>query len=226
MNIIKTLVAALVAIPLAWSAQTAQKDAQTETKESAERVSAIKLDLTEEKVKEHVSKWSEPSQKAADFMLKKYGLPSGVSDSMLVWEDSKPFKRSVVHKEAIDHNFPMPHKDVLEQTIDYKSPTKDEVRELHAYDGSVFVKRTPGELSAMCDAEAANFLALNLAHEIINDERTVDEARLEYGQQILLLKNGKPTEYVQKLTFEQPEKAGDPDQSIMDRIDRQKVLAE
>lgn len=120
----------------------------------------------------------------------------------------------------------MPHKDVLEQVVDYKTLNKDQVSELWSYDGSVFMRRTPGEMAAMCDAEAANILALNLAHEIINDKRTVDEARIEYGQQILLFKNGKPTKYVQELVFDQPEKAGDPDSSIMDRINKQKVLAE
>ncbi|MEX1098856.1 MAG: hypothetical protein WEB87_00435 [Bacteriovoracaceae bacterium] len=195
-------------------------------KEAKQISSAIKGELNRENVEQHISEWSEPSKKAADFMINKYGLPTGVSDSTLVWEDSKPFKRSIVYKEAITHNFPMEHKDVLEQVVDYKAPRAEQAAKVWEYDGSVFLKRTPGEMSAMCDAEAANFLALNLANEIINGERSVEEARTEYAQQIVLFKNDKPTDYTQKLKFDVAAQAGDPDESIMDRIDQQKVLAE
>jgi hypothetical protein len=39
--------------------------------------------------------------------------------------------------------------------------------ELVAFDGSVTDKRTQGLLSARCNNEEANFLALNLSHDII-----------------------------------------------------------
>ena len=183
-------------------------------------------EMTKEKVNEHVSDWSEPSKKVTSFMLEKYGMPSGMTDSMLVWENTKPFKRSIVYKEAVDHNFPMKHKDVLEQVVDYKAPNGKQVEKVWNYDGSVFLRRTSGEMAAMCDMEEANFLALNLADEVITGEKSVEDARTEYAQQILLVKNNKPTEYVQKLLFDIPSKAGDADEAIMDRIDKQKVLAE
>ncbi|MCO4755627.1 MAG: hypothetical protein KC478_14190, partial [Bacteriovoracaceae bacterium] len=124
------------------------------------------------------------------------------------------------------HNFPMKHQDVLEQVVDYKAPKANQVADVWNYDGSVFLRRTSGEMAAMCDMEEANFLALNLANEIINGEKSVEEARIEYGQQILLVKNNKPTEYVQKLMFDIPSQAGDADQDIMNKINKQKVLAE
>ena len=37
--------------------------------------------------------------------------------------------------------------------------------ELAAFDGAVIVERTKGEMSARCDREAANVLALNLVSE-------------------------------------------------------------
>ncbi|MEX2153654.1 MAG: hypothetical protein WD825_09970 [Gemmatimonadaceae bacterium] len=56
------------------------------------------------------------------------------------------------------HSFPKPHTDLLEQFIDYRVPV-DKYDELAAYDGSVIVERTKGEISARCDKEAMNFLA-------------------------------------------------------------------
>jgi hypothetical protein len=50
----------------------------------------------------------------------------------------------------------------------------DKFDELAEYDGSVIVERTKGEIAARCDLEGANFLALNLAHEIVTGKRSVD----------------------------------------------------
>jgi len=166
-----------------------------------------------------ISSWSPESKEATDFMVKKYGLPTGVTDTMLVWSDSKPFKRSIVYKEAITHNFPMEHKDVLEQFINYKAPSSEKVSKIWEFDGSVVLNKTGGEISARCDKEAANLLALNLTNDIVNGKRTVEEARIEYGKQVLAMKDGSPQEYTKKLVFSPADSsAGDPDKSIMDKV--------
>lgn len=54
--------------------------------------------------------------------------------------------------EEIDHSFPMPHKDVLLQVINYRVPP-DKFDDLAEYDGSVIVERTKGEIAARCDGE-------------------------------------------------------------------------
>ena len=69
--------------------------------------------------------------------------------------------------------------DFLEQFIDYKVPV-DMFSKLAEYDGSVIAERTKGELSARCGGTSMNFVAINLAHEIITGRRTVAEARDEY----------------------------------------------
>ncbi len=63
------------------------------------------------------------------------------------------------------HNFPSPHTDFLTQYIDYRVPV-DMFAELGRYDGSCLVDRTTGEAAARCDSEAANFLTLNLMHDM------------------------------------------------------------
>jgi hypothetical protein len=67
--------------------------------------------------------------------------------------------------EEIPHDFPMPHKDMLYQAIAYKIDP-DEADKLLQYDGSVILERTKGMIAARCDKEEANFLAINLAHEV------------------------------------------------------------
>lgn len=171
------------------------------------------------KVTKQVKDWPEESKKATDFMVKKYGKPDEMTNSMLVWNNVKPFKKSIVYKEALVHKFPMEHKDVLEHFVDYEAPAADKVAEVWKFDGSVTLERTAGLMSARCDKEEANILALNLADDIIKGERSVEDARMEYGKQILSLTEGKPQPLVQELAFAPSSSyAGDADESIMSKV--------
>lgn len=180
----------------------------------------------EEDLKKHVSNWSKEAKDAADFMVKKYGNPTSLTDEMVVWNNVKPFKRSILYKETVDHNFPMPHKDVLEHFIDYKAPEAQKVADIWNFDGSIVMERTKGEMSARCDKEGANILALNLADQIINGQISVDDARMEYGRQITALKDGAPKELTQKLVFSPVTNAGDTDQEIMGKLKGEMKQAE
>ena len=71
----------------------------------------------------------------------------------------------------------------MEQVIDHKVPVA-KFSDLAAYDGSVTVRRTDGELSAKCDKEGANFLAINLAHDVLTGKKTVAQARDFYANAI------------------------------------------
>lgn len=150
-----------------------------------------------------LSGWHEASQKAAKEMMEKYGPPAEVTSTMLMWNDTKPWKRTIIYKEAVQHDFPMPHPDVLEQFIDYDVPV-DFFDDLAAYDGSVIVERTKGEISARCDKEGANFLAINLANDIVNKERTWEEARTFYADTMKAVMNGEKPEYTQGFVFDVP----------------------
>ncbi len=158
-----------------------------------------------------VANWPEPSRKAAKEMMDKYGKPAGVTPMMLVWNQTGPWKKIVVHKEPVDHKFPKPHEDVLEQTINYKVPP-DKYDELAQFDGSVVARRTEGEMSAMCDKEAMNFLALNLAHEVATGKKSVEEARSEYAKQAMAFMKKESAPYTEKLLFDTPANSGNPDE--------------
>ncbi len=74
--------------------------------------------------------------------------------------------------------------------------------DLAAFDGSVIPERTKGEISARCDMEPMNFLALNLAHEIITGKRSVDDARKTYAEVGTAFMSGDPSPYLEGLMFE------------------------
>jgi hypothetical protein len=162
-----------------------------------------------------IADWPETAKKAAEEMITKYGPPAESTPSMLIWYENAPWKRTIVYKQEIDHAFPMPHKDVMEQFIDYEVPP-DTYDDLAHYDGSVIVERTKGEISARCDKEGANFLAINLAHEIIQGNMSVEEARAAYGEAIQQFMDGNPPETMMGFTFEVTQSdVGDPDQTII-----------
>lgn len=167
---------------------------------------------------EAINDWPEESKKVAENMMEKYGDPDGVTDIMLVWQDAGDWKRIVVSKEPVEHHFPMKHMDVVEQVIDYDVPV-EKFDELAKYDGSVIVERTKAEISARCDKEAANYLAINLAHDIIEGDKSVEEARQAYAENIKMLMEGEEPDYTQDFQFELPEgEVTDPGTPIMDKM--------
>ncbi|MGQ0714782.1 MAG: hypothetical protein ACT4PJ_13785 [Gemmatimonadaceae bacterium] len=148
-----------------------------------------------------VARWSDIPQKAARATIEKYGPPNEATPSRLIWFDTRPWKRTIVYRDEVPHNFPKPHTDVLEQFIDYKVPV-EKFGEIAAYDGSVIPERTKGEVSARCDMEEMNFLALNLMHDIVTGERTAEEARKEYATQAMAFMLKKPAPYTEGFRFD------------------------
>lgn len=164
---------------------------------------------TMQKVKKHqawldqnVKSWPEKTQGVIATTIDTYGPPHGQTDEMLVWNNIGPWEKTVIYKEEVDHAFPMPHKDVMEQTLAYKVPI-EKFDDLAAYDGSVVAERTNGTLSARCDKEEANFLALNLANDIATGKKTVAQARKYYADAIAgMLKGEKKDPYLAGLKFQ------------------------
>jgi len=148
-----------------------------------------------------IATWPEVPRNVANQMIAKYGQPEGVTPSRLIWQNRGPWREIIVYREEIPHNFPKPHTDLLEQTINYQVPV-EMFDDLAAYDGSVIAERTAGTLAARCDMEAANFLALNLANDIVTGKKTVQEARQAYGEAIQALMRGEKPPYTQGLQFQ------------------------
>jgi hypothetical protein len=164
-----------------------------------------------------IARWPESSQKAAREMIQKYGPPNTVNEDVVCWKNNGPWKETKVFGQTTPHEFPMHHDDCLVQVISFKAPP-DKADELAQFDGSIWVHRTEGELAAKCDKEENNFLALNLANEIITGKRTVDDARAFLAQTAMEAKQGKQSSYTQGLMFDpqSPQQARDPDQAFQD----------
>lgn len=158
-----------------------------------------------------MANWSPSSKKAAMMMMQKYGPPQEMTPTMAMWRDNGPWKFTKISSIAVPHHFPMPHDDVMEQGVNYNVPVAM-FDELAAYDGSVIVERTKGEISARCDQEGANFLAVNLANDIVTGRRMVEDARAYYTRAMMTFKQaGTMDPYMQRLMFTPPATSGDPD---------------
>jgi len=195
--IIKPLAAVLAALLLSSCAMTPERDMR-----SGQSMGDMKSmgDMSRSRMDSMMQGWSTASRDAVKFMTEKYGPPAAVSADMAVWGPTGPWKRTVVFAKAVQHNFPMPHPDVMQQWVDFKAPL-DKYDELAMYDGSVVLERTTGEISARCDKEPANFLAVNLAHDIATGKRSVKDARQEYGAQIKAMMAGRPAPLTDRMMF-------------------------
>jgi hypothetical protein len=156
--------------------------------------------MLEHCVEEIINNWKDQPKKIARKLISQYGQPDEITNERLIWHNNGPWKRSELINEEIPHNFPEPHHDSLLQAIPYRVPP-DLVSELLKYDGSVVVERTRGEMAARCDDERANYLALNLAHEIITGKKSVDQARRFYAETV---QQKKRQEYLEGFLFSVP----------------------
>ena len=159
--------------------------------------------------------WPARPRLAAYRTIDKYGLPQEATPMQLVWHNNAPWKRTVVLGKEIPHAFPRLHMDFIVQTIDYHVPA-DKSDELIAFDGSVLIDRTAGELSARCDMEEANTLTFNLAHDIVTGEKDADAARRAFGQAEVEFLLGKPPAIMTALRFKSPERSADPDKPVIE----------
>ena len=112
-----------------------------------------------------IAHWPDDAREAAQQVIEQYGEPDEVAINWIIWHRRGQWKRIVASRSVHKHNFPVPHLDSVESFIDYRFPI-EKTSDLLAFDGSVVVNRTTGEVSARCHDEQANFLALNLMHDI------------------------------------------------------------
>lgn len=148
-----------------------------------------------------VASWPEAPQNGARQMMEFYGPPNEATPTKLFWYRNGPWKRTEVTSDVLIHNFPSPHSDFITQYIDYRVPT-EKFDEIGQFDGSCLVDRTAGEAAARCDTEAANILTLNLMHEIVTGERSVEDARETYAQNMVGYTIGREAPYAERLLFD------------------------
>ncbi|MBT2663180.1 hypothetical protein [Bacillus sp. ISL-45] len=147
-----------------------------------------------------INDWNAMSKNQANHTIQQYGPPNEATQSRLIWYNNGPWKRTIVYRDEIPHDFPQPHTDVIENYINYTVPP-EMFSELAKFDGSVIVERTRGEVSSRCDMEAANILALNLMNDIVTGKLSAEEARDKYCEETSAFMMNRPAPYAEKLQF-------------------------
>lgn len=172
----------------------------------------------------YIEGWPKESREAAQLVVDQHGEPDEATASRLAWYERGPWKRIVASKVFYQHNFPTRHTDSVECVIQYRVPVH-KISKLAAFDGSVIVERTAGEVSARCHDEQANILALNLMHDIVTEAKSIDEARRYYAQEFLRFRRKDPTPYMDELRFPADDPtAMDPDEGLLTDQDIREAL--
>ncbi|MGB6450896.1 MAG: hypothetical protein WBE92_09105 [Steroidobacteraceae bacterium] len=151
-------------------------------------------------VQKHLAGWPPLTRKLATQLITRYGRPQAATAHEITWYGNGSWKRTVLYRVGVKHNFPVPHEDILEQTVNYRVPVK-RVGDLAAYDGSLVVDRTRGELSAHCDSEEQNRIMLNIADDIVTGQRSVDQGLAYHAQIVRGVEIHVPESYPNQLKF-------------------------
>lgn len=147
-----------------------------------------------------IRSWPAASQEAARAMIERYGRPDGVLDRMLVWYDRGLWNRVIVYRIEERDEFPVPHIDYVENTVNYPVPPH-KVADLLRFDRAIVVDSVHGTLSAQGASEAENTLALNLADEIMRGKRSVSSAQSFLKETVAREAAGKSSPYMERLLF-------------------------
>jgi len=166
-------------------------------------------------IEDHTIDWPETPRALADDLVATYGVPDEATPHRLIWHEAGDWKRIHLSREGTPHDFPQPHEDYLQGTIDYPIDPGD-VDDLIAFDGSISCSRTRGELSVECRSESMNFITVNLAHDVVTGRKTVEEAREAFAKLVVEARLGQDPAYARGIQFEAPEDhQGDPGEAIV-----------
>lgn len=161
---------------------------------ASSRPAASALLAREAEARRVLSDWPVISQTTAEAIIEKYGPPDLAIPDRLSWYDNSPWKITTVYRN------PFEHIDVLEQTIGYTVP-QDKAPALAKLDVALRLSRDRRELSATSESEETNFLALNLADEVVRERKSPEEARAFYLKTVLQWNAGKSSPYLKELRF-------------------------
>jgi uncharacterized protein with HEPN domain len=174
-------------------------DIKVQTFGGAEKITQTVEDM--EMVQTIIKDWNTMSKKSANLTIEQYGSPNEAIPSRLIWYNNGPWKRTIVYRDEIPHDFPQPHTDIIEQVINYSVP-QEMYNELAKFDGSLIVEKTRGEVSSRCDMEAANFTAINVMHDICTGKLNAEKGRELLCEVMSAYMMDRPAPYAEKLQFD------------------------
>lgn len=140
--------------------------------------------------------WPNQAKDLAGSLLGEYGAPDETAEDRLSWINAAPWSRIVVYRDPQGPDQPA-H---LLQAVPYRVPLK-KWRSLSAFHRGAAYDPVREELVARTDREDTNFLALNLAEEVVRARRTGAEADAFFDKTVALSYSGKGSAYLRKLLF-------------------------
>lgn len=155
--------------------------------------------------------WPLQNVAAAVATYARYGMPDEFHADALVWHENGPWKRTCVLREVVAHRWPVPHLDVIAQVVDH-AIVPDRLGALARFHGGILSDRAKGELTVRCADEAANLLAVNLAHEILDGETDAQQARRIFVRKFPDRHRAGSDSYVSGIRFGRQVETMDPDE--------------
>jgi hypothetical protein len=150
------------------------KDKRAERDEAKESKTAQteKEQISEERLSEVTTDWPEQNMELKDRLVEKYGRPHEATSSMVIWHNNGPWVKTVLTNET--------GAQMLRQTASFHIPA-ERMGEVSMYNQNITFDRARSEVTANSQREELNFLALNLAKEIVDGRMSPFEARRQYA---------------------------------------------
>jgi hypothetical protein len=137
--------------------------------------------------------WFDSPRVLSQVLLDRYGPPNVIAPQAATWYERQPWKRITVHGDSPDK--------YLENTVGYLAKPAA-VAALREFGQDIRLDLVQEEISARSNAEALNYLALNLADDVASGKRSPKQARSFYLRTIKLAASGKSSPYMERLLFE------------------------
>ena len=157
---------------------------------------------------------------AAKALIARYGRPDEATPQGIVWRNRGVWKRIAVYRNAPTDNFPEPHSDFVENTVNYTVPS-DKIAAIRQFDPAMTIDRSRGTLGIRSGSEKFNILALNLADKIIRGKRSPASARVFLRRTVAEEFAGKSSPYSERLMFTPLSKRESPPTAIGDTMESQ-----
>jgi hypothetical protein len=143
------------------------------------------LNSINEDVKEMLSSWNndEPAEYATHLM-KTFGDPDGITDSIAIWYNQDGFKRIEIKDEYIMHTSPVPHYDYCYCYIDLAVP-HNLSSALADCSESILLDHLKHEVGARCASLAANAVTINFVMDVVTNK--VKPTKEEYERRIMAM---------------------------------------
>lgn len=119
-------------------------------------------------------------------LIKTYGEPDDVADTLLYWRNISVFYDVYIIDESVPHDFPKPHRDYVYASMVIPIP-ENLVKILTHVSGSIIIDGLKNQVTARCGSLFANAATLGFVQDLVDGKvnKLAGKAKKEYGRRIL-----------------------------------------